>query len=723
MDKHCELTCSDETLIEKVRRGDPEADTAIIERACVIARGAYKGKTVAGGRPLLEHGINVACILADYQLDSDCVAAGLLHNLLPYDGDTSKLKAELGPGLFSMLEHLASLNVLRFSPDEAEQTNQLRQMFIAMAKDVRIIMVKLANRLDIMRHLDTVPPGEREIYARETLEIFAALAHRLGVSQLKGEIEDLAFQWLYPDEFKKIKDNHEALRVQREDSLRRIIEELKELFKSSGVNVYMTGRSKHLFSMYKKMVRQDILFSELFDILAVRVIVEKEEECYQVLSMLHTNWTPVPGTFDDYIQEPKSNGYRSLHTVVVGPGKLPVEIQIRTWEMHQTAEYGVAAHWKYKEEVGGGRVADHAASWIRQVVDDATAVEDPKRFLERISLDQFEDRVFVLTPKGRVLTLPQGSTPVDAAYAIHTEIGHRCTGARINNRIASLDTQLHNGDVVDIITGKTSRPSRDWLKLARSQGAKQKIRAWFKKENRQENIEEGRELLHSELDRAGLKRKDLIDKIGLGESVKASSLKNEDDLLASIGCGDISVETVVNRIRKKYRELLQKEEIEIKPRKAASSVRRKKQDVMVEGLSDVMVSFSKCCYPLPDDDIIGFVSSGRGINIHRKNCPNIQSFVADGKRIVPVSWGRATPDDFYFAEIEILSLDRIGLLNDIMAVISEVKLHLSEVKSKVLKDTSLLTHLRVEVSRKEQVQNLINHLNRIDDVISARRKT
>lgn len=718
-----QTTCTAEEFLDRMKRGATPDDAALIETAVDIARAAYAGRAVRGGRPMLEHALNVAGILADFQLDPLTIAAGLLHNIMPYGGDAAALRLKLGTQLYEMLELLASLNVLRFSPDEAEQANQLRQMFIAMAREWRIIMIKLANRLDMMRHLDTFPDDERDVFARETLEIFAPLGHRLGVSRLKSEIEDLAFRWLYPSEYMELSENVEAYREQREHTLKRIIDELKKIFRENNLGVNISGRAKHLYSMYKKMLRQGILFSELFDLLAVRIIVESEEDCYRALSLLHTTWTPVPDTFDDYIQEPKPNGYQSLHTVVVGPGKLPVEAQIRTWDMHHTAEYGVAAHWRYKEESSGGRVGRDAADWIRTLADRGSITDDPISFLQQISLDQFEDRVFVLTPKGRVITLPFGSTPIDAAYRIHTEVGHRCHGARINNRIAPLDTRLKNGDVVEILTGNQSRPSRDWLKFVRSAGARQKIRAWFKIANRDENVSQGREMLMRELDRAGLKRKDILDRIGLESSYKAVKLKDEEDLYAAIGCGDVSVESVLTRLRRTYRDLIQQEETKLKPsRRAASAVRRKKQDVLVEGLSDVLVGFSKCCYPLPGDDIVGFVSSGHAVRIHRRNCPSIRNNLKTGERIVPVSWGGGAEKSLYFSTIEIHSLDRHGLLNDIIGVVSSLKLHTTEVKSRVLKDTTLLTEMRVEVSEIAQTGALITRLERIDDVISVQRQ-
>jgi GTP pyrophosphokinase len=714
--------CTFDTLKRRVALQNQGEDIALLDTAFALASEAYRGRNVAGGRPLLQHCLNVACILAEYPLDPQTIAAGLLHELLPSKRDTAELKKLLGDELFEMLELLSSLNVLRFSTDEKEQAQQLRQMFIAMARKVHTIVVKLANRLEIMRHLDLFPEQEREAYALETMEIFAPLAHRLGLSQMKSEIEDLAFKWTSPAEYAYLRDSVQALATEREETLQLSIREIKKLCRDNGVDIHITGRQKHYYSMYKKMLRQGIQVSELFDILAVRIIVETEEQCYRVLSLLHTNWTPVPGTFDDYIQEPKDNGYQSLHTVVVGPNKLPVEAQIRTWEMHQTAEYGVAAHWAYKEEVGGGRVADTAATWIRRVVDHGSETTDPRHFLEQITLDPFEDKVFVLTPKGRVVTLPKGATPVDAAYRIHTEIGHRCIGAMVNGRIATLDTPLHNGDVIEIKTSKTSRPSRDWLQFVRSAGARQKIRTWFKQSNRVENIAQGKEMLQHELDRAGLRRKDLIDRIGLQDSLKITNLKTENDLYAAIGCGDINVEGVVNRIRKKYRDLLQTEERDKPVTRAAPSVRRKKKDVIVDGLSDVLVNFSKCCCPLPGDAIVGQVSSGKGIYIHRANCETLKKTPKEKSPIVSVQWGGEAFKSTYLAHIVIHSLNSAEMLHQIMAAVSGAKMQISNMQSKVLKDLSRLTNLWVEVADAEQAADIVSRINRLDDVISAQRK-
>lgn len=714
-----EITIQD--IIAKAKQNDPKIDSAQLQRAYDIAQTAYAGKTVAGGRAMLDHAMNVADALAGYNLDINTISAGLLHNALPFiETPKDKLRAELGSDLFNMIELLASLNSLKFAFDENEQSGEMRRMFIAMAKDVRIIMIKLSNRLDIMRNIDDMEEAHRLVYARETLEIFSPLAHRLGVSQLKSEIEDLAFKWLHPKEFDDLRQLSESTREHREKALALVIGELKEFFKSVNFNVHITGRTKHIYSMYKKMMRQGIQFNELFDLTAIRIIVDKVAECYQVLSMLHTNWTPVPDTFDDYIQEPKQNGYQSLHTVVVGPLEQPVELQIRTWEMHMTAEYGVAAHWRYKEEASS-RPSDDADGWIRRIIDRRPDMQDPANFLRDVTLDPFDNKVFVLTPLGKVLTLPSGSTPIDAAYLIHTDVGHRCMGARINSKIAPLDSTLRNGDVVEIMTAKTGRPSRDWLKIVRSGGARQKIRAWFKKQNRDENIHHGRSMLERELDHAGLKRKDIIAQIGYGAIIKSANLKTEEDLYAAIGCGDVSVETAVHRIRKDYRDILQKEEGAAPPSKAVSRPsRKKKKDISVEGISDILVTFAKCCFPLPGDEIVGFVSQGRGISIHRDVCPNIKDFVARKERIVPVSW-EMTEDHSYAGDIEIHSLNRSGLLNDILGAVSENKTQISGMKSKTLKDTTLLTNIRLEVRDAKHAANIVNRIRRIEDVLSADR--
>lgn len=707
-------------LEKKLTSYEPEADLDLLRRAWDTAREYCLGKTIFGGRDLFEHSSRIGDILTDLKMDVVTVCAGLLHGVLSQMPDAEEMRRRFGDDIFRMVVLLDSLNVVSLTDPEQTQSYQLRQMFVAMAKDVRVMVVKLAGRLEVMQRLDTLPEEKRKEFARETLEIFSPLAHRLGMSQMKSEIEDLSFRYLYPEQFHKLNSLAAQRRKEREEAVRHLIEEMKDLFRDAGFAVNITGRTKHLFSIYQKMLRQGKEFNELYDLAAVRVIVDRVEDCYRVLGILHTRWTPVPGTFDNYIAVPKPNGYQSLHTVVAGPNGQPVEAQIRTWSMHMTSEYGIAAHWRYKEQAGGS-IPDDTIAWIQRDITKEIDTSDPREYLESIELETFEDRVFVFTPMGKVITLPSNATPIDFAYQVHTDVGHRFRGARVNGRIAPLEHRLQNGDVVEIITGKTLQPSRDWLQVAVSGHARSKIRAWFKKMDRGENITQGRVMLEREMLRFGMRRKELIDRIDMDAVIADMNLVSEDDLYAGIGCGDISPETVVNRMRNAYRDLIREEEVTAKPEPPKRPRKKKMRDVTVEGFGDMLLTFGKCCSPVPGDSMVGFVSRGRGLSLHRKECPNIQSHAATGERIVPVAW-EDTTHGLYNADVEIHCLDRVGLLADALAVLTAAKLNVSNATAKRLKDATSLIRLSIEVPNVDILNQIIARVARIEDVLSVRRK-
>ncbi len=726
-----------QTKVDEIKKRlaeyDPNADGDFIERAFKIAEKAYSNKQTPDGRLLIDHHLDTALTLTEYNLDKETLAAAVLHDTLSFGVSPETLEKKFNSTVGQITELLDQLGAMYFSINELQERQHLRQMFVAMAGNVHVVMIELAARLNYLRNQDNMPDEARENYAHETLDIFTPLAHRLGVSKLKSELEDYCCKALYPAEYTRLSRLAGKTESKRREAIERVIEILHKFFKENNLQVHITGRTKHLYSTYLKMLRQGKAFNELFDLAAVRIITNTEEECYRTLSVLHSIWTPVHEEFDDYIAAPKPNGYRSIHTVVIASNKQPVEVQIRTWEMHMTSEFGVAAHWHYKETFGSTKqqTDDELITWLKDLSDseDRRALTDPVSRLQNVVLDTVKGKVFVLTPRGKIIRLPQGSTPIDFAYRVHTEVGHRCKGAKVNGQIVPIDYTLHNGDVVEIITQKTNAPTRDWLRIAVSSQARSKIRSWFKKVDRDENIQQGRSMLQRELHRSGLKRKDLLDRIGLDDIIESYNYKTEKDLFAAVGCGDITIEGVTERIRRAYRELLQKEEVQIdapevvqepKTRRRGPG-KKKKQHVIVDGMSDVMVNFAKCCLPVPHDEVVGFVTKTRGLSLHRKVCPNIKKFSESGERLVAVYWCD-TEGNLYLADIQVNCIDRSGLLNELVAILSEAKVNLVNLKNLMLPNATRLVTMRLEIQDTSNLDFIINRIDRIKDVLSVRRK-
>lgn len=703
---------------------EASADTALLDRAYKLAAAAYDGKKTLGGVPLLSHFVEVALVLTEYSMDSTTIASAMIRDVIRFGVEEKAIRKDLGSQVTDLAKLLDNLGVIRFSSDEEEQGRQLRQMFIAMARDVRVIMIELASHLVFMRYVGDSTEKQLEEYARKSLEIFSPLAHRMGVSKLKSELEDLCFKVLNPVEYQRLSRQAGKTKARREEAIQKVIEQMKGIFRERGLQVHITGRTKHLYSTYGKMMRLGKNFHELFDLSAVRVITNTVEECYATLAILHSTWTPVHEEFDDYIVAPKSNGYKSIHTVVIASNGQPVEVQIRTWEMHMAAEYGVAAHWRYKETVGGGKTdEDELVTWIKGMSSGKDDAESATERLQDVVIDSMDEKVFSLTPRGRIIKLPAGSTPIDFAYRVHTVVGHRCNGARVNGRIVPLDYKLRNGDVVDIITKKAPRPSRDWMQMVVSASARSKIKTWFRNEDREENISHGSSAFYRELDKQGLKRKDLLDEIGLDDLLKTYNYKTEEDLFAGIGCGDVNIEGAVQRIRTAYRTLLADESPDEVPEKMrhAKKPQKKKQDIVAEGLSGVMVGFAKCCLPVPGDSITGFVTKTRGISVHRKQCPNIKDSVEAGERVVKVQWGDHAGNQYY-SDVTINSLNRVGLLKDVMAVISEAGINVASMKTRSLPNSTGLISLRLEVPGLERLDYVVARLRSIEDILFVERK-
>ncbi|KAA5807123.1 RelA/SpoT family protein [Thermoanaerobacterium thermosaccharolyticum] len=713
-----------EKVINRVKEYDKsENDINLILKAYDYALKAHKGQYRNSGEPYIVHPVEVAMILTNLELDVSTIASGLLHDVIE---DTSitydDIKNEFGQEIADLVDGVTKLGMIEYKSKVEQQAENMRKMLIAMAKDIRVIMIKLADRLHNMRTLKYLSEEKQKEKAQETLEIYAPIAHRLGMSMIKWELEDLSLRYLHPDDYYSLVEKVAKKRKEREESIKELIDKLKEKLNEIGIKAEVDGRPKHFYSIYKKMKQQNKTFEQIYDLMAVRVIVNTVKDCYGTLGAVHTLWKPMPGRFKDYIAMPKPNMYQSLHTTVIGPKGEPFEIQIRTWDMHRTAEYGIAAHWKYKEGKSYEDEFDAKLSWLRQLLEWQRELKDAKEFMETLKIDLFTDEVYVFTPKGDVISLPAGSTPIDFAYSIHTEIGHRLNGAKVNGKIVPIDYELKNGDIVEILTTTNSDrgPSRDWLQIVKSSQAKNKIRQWFKKEKREENIERGEEIFYRELKRHGIQQSQL--KGDIMESVlRKLNMHSEEDLFAAIGFGGLALNQIIPRIKE---ELKQIESEDKKQNTPIAEIKKKPKiggmGVIVKGEDNVMVRFSKCCSPVPGDEIVGYVTKGRGVSIHRKDCPNIKDYVYDKNRIVEVEWDQGK-NIAYQADIQIMANDRYGLLTDVTSILADIKISVRAVNARTTKDNVAIINLTLEITSREQLEKIMNKLKALDGVTDVYR--
>ncbi|AST58895.1 (P)ppGpp synthetase, RelA/SpoT family [Thermoanaerobacterium thermosaccharolyticum] len=713
-----------EKVINRVKEYDKsENDINLIFKAYDYALKAHEGQYRNSGEPYIVHPVEVAMILTNLELDVSTIASGLLHDVIE---DTSitydDIKNEFGQEIADLVDGVTKLGMIEYKSKVEQQAENMRKMLIAMAKDIRVIMIKLADRLHNMRTLKYLSEEKQKEKAQETLEIYAPIAHRLGMSMIKWELEDLSLRYLHPDDYYSLVEKVAKKRKEREESIKELIDKLKEKLNEIGIKAEVDGRPKHFYSIYKKMKQQNKTFEQIYDLMAVRVIVNTVKDCYGTLGAVHTLWKPMPGRFKDYIAMPKPNMYQSLHTTVIGPKGEPFEIQIRTWDMHRTAEYGIAAHWKYKEGKSYEDEFDAKLSWLRQLLEWQRELKDAKEFMETLKIDLFTDEVYVFTPKGDVISLPAGSTPIDFAYSIHTEIGHRLNGAKVNGKIVPIDYELKNGDIVEILTTTNSDrgPSRDWLQIVKSSQAKNKIRQWFKKEKREENIERGEEIFYRELKRHGIQQSQL--KGDIMESVlRKLNMHSEEDLFAAIGFGGLALNQIIPRIKE---ELKQIESEDKKQNTPIAEIKKKPKiggmGVIVKGEDNVMVRFSKCCSPVPGDEIVGYVTKGRGVSIHRKDCPNIKDYVYDKNRIVEVEWDQGK-NIAYQADIQIMANDRYGLLTDVTSILADIKISVRAVNARTTKDNVAIINLTLEITSREQLEKIMNKLKALDGVTDVYR--
>ncbi|MEG6616090.1 bifunctional (p)ppGpp synthetase/guanosine-3',5'-bis(diphosphate) 3'-pyrophosphohydrolase [Peptococcaceae bacterium 1198_IL3148] len=714
-----------EEIIAKVNKYNPHADIAFLRKAYRYAEWAHFGQKRISGEDFFIHPVEVAKILADLQLDTRTLVGGLLHDVVEDTVITlDDIKEEFGEDVALLVDGVTKLGKLEFKSKEERQAENLRKMFLAMAKDIRVVLIKLADRLHNLRTLNYQSQAKQREKAEETLEIFAPLAHRLGIYHIKWELEDISFRYRYPDEYYRLKELVASTRKKREEFIQQVINMLNERLLEMGIKAEITGRPKNFYSIYKKMKEQQKDFTEIFDVLAIRIFVDTVKDCYGALGIAHTIWKPIPGRFKDYIAMPKTNMYQSLHTTVIGPKGEPFEIQIRTFEMHRTAEYGIAAHWRYKEGVkGGNKNYDEKLSWLRQLLDWQHDLRDAHEFMEGLKIDIFAHSVFVFTPKGDVVELPSGSVPIDFAYRIHTDIGHRCIGAKVNGRIVPLDYKLKNGNIIEVITNKSSGPSRDWLNIVKTSQAKARIRQWFKKEQKEENIVRGRETLEREIKKHGLEP-NIIKSDKLLEVGKKFNFSSVDDVFAAIGSGQVTALMILGKLKDEL-ELDVKKPITVEDVTARQSNKddwgKPTQGIRVKGIDNLLIRLAHCCNPVPGDDIIGYITRGRGVSIHRTDCQNLAELAKEEtERLVEVTWDKNFHSSFH-VKLEVHGFDRAGLLNDVLNVLLEMKINTNWVTARTRKDRMATIELALHLSSLEQLEYVVNKVKRIKDVYGVRR--
>ncbi len=720
---------SKETLLDKVKAYLPENDVKLIEKAYQFAEKAHEGQFRKSGQPYIMHPVAVTEILAELQMDAITLAAALLHDVVEdTDASREEIEEHFGKEVAQLVDGVTKLKKIRYKSKEEQQAENHRKMFVAMAEDIRVIMIKLADRLHNLRTLQHLPPEKQRRIANETLEIYAPLAHRLGIASIKWELEDISLRYINPGQYYRIVNLMKKKRAEREKYIEQVIETIREKMKELNIEADVSGRAKHIYSTYRKMTLQNKEFNEIYDLLAVRIIVDDIRDCYAVLGLIHTLWKPMPGRFKDYIAMPKPNMYQSLHTTVVGPNGEPLEVQIRTWDMHRTAEYGIAAHWAYKEgkqsaDANDKDGADNKLAWFRQILEWQQETRDAQEFMESLKVDLFSDVVFVFTPKGDVIELPKGSVPLDFAYRIHTEVGHRTIGAKVNGKIVPLDYQLKTGDIVEMLTSKHSYgPSQDWLKIAKSSQARNKIKQWFKKERREENVEKGREWVENELKKQGFDIKEIMTSEALQEVANKFNFQGEEDMFAAVGYGGITAALIANRLTEKQRKVKEAalQLSELKQHDPSSAQRKKDQGgVSVRGVSNLLTRFSRCCNPVPGDEIVGYITKGRGVSIHRANCPNIQSD-QEKERLIPVEWDGA-PEQAFDVDIEIRGHDRDGLLNEILNAVAETKTTITAVNGKSDKNSIAKINMTISIRNVDHLHRVVERIKRIKDVYSVRR--
>ncbi|CEI83864.1 MULTISPECIES: RelA/SpoT family protein [Oceanobacillus] len=717
-------------IVEKVKEYLSDDDVALIEHAYEFAKEAHKDQFRKSGEPYIIHPVQVAGILAELLMDAETISAGFLHDVIE-DTDVTfeQMEEEFNHEIAALVDGVTKLGKIRYETKEAQQAENHRKMFVAMARDIRVIMIKLADRLHNMRTLKHLPPEKQRRISNETLEIFAPLAHRLGISTIKWELEDTALRYLNPQQYYRIVQLMKQKREERETYIQEVIADLSQEFEAVNIKAEMSGRPKHLYSIYQKMVNQKKQFNEIYDLLAVRILVDNIKDCYAVLGIIHTNWKPMPGRFKDYIAMPKQNLYQSLHTTVIGPKGDPLEVQIRTKEMHDIAEYGIAAHWAYKEgkQAKGKSSFEEKLSWFREILEWQSETHDAEEFMESLKIDLFSDMVYVFTPKGEVIELPSGSIPIDFAYKIHTEIGNKTIGAKINGKMEPLDYELQNGDIVDVMTSKHSYgPSQDWLKMVQTSQAKSKIKQFFKKQQRDENIVKGKEAVEKEIRAFDIEPKEVLTPDNLQRVFDKFNFTNEEDMYAAVGYQGITAALIATRLTERIRHLREADQDletkieEVKTNKAKPSS-KKDSGIEVAGVNNLLVRIAKCCNPVPGDDILGYITKGRGVSVHRADCPNVQTEEAR-QRYIDVKWKTQYAErKQYHVDLEITGYDRRGLLNEVLQAVNETKTNITHVNGRSDRNKMAVIQLTILIHNTNHLKKVVDRIKQIQEVYTVTR--
>ena len=728
-------------LISSVRKYHPSTDISMIQKAYEVAKEAHKDQKRKSGEPYIIHPLCVAIILADLELDKETIVAGLLHDAVEDTWMTDEeVEKEFGSEVALLVDGVTKLGQLNYSKDKVElQAENLRKMFLAMAKDIRVILIKLADRLHNMRTLQYMKPEKQQEKARETMDIYAPIAMRLGISKIKVELDDLSLKYLKPDVYYDLVDKVSLRKSERQEFVNSIVKQVKQHMDDAGIKAQVAGRIKHFFSIYKKMVNQDKTIDQIYDLFAVRILVDTVKECYAALGVIHEMYKPIPGRFKDYIAMPKPNMYQSLHTTLIGPNGQPFDIQIRTFEMHKTAEYGIAAHWKYKESSDGkapvGKSEEEKLNWLRQILEWQRDMSDNREFMSLLKndLDLFADSVYCFTPQGDVKTLPTGSTPIDFAYSVHSAVGNRMVGARVNGKLVPIEYEIQNGDRIEIITSQNSQgPSRDWLKLVKSTQAKNKINQWFKKELKEDNILKGKEMLAQYAKSKGYKISTYTKSQYLEAVMRKYGFRDWDSVLAAIGHGGLKEGQVFNKLQEAYEKENKKKITDEEVLEAAAENQEKlhiakaKGGIVVRGIHDVAVRFSKCCSPIPGDEIVGFVTRGRGITIHRTDCINILNMSeADRTRLIEAEWQQTDNrvSEKYMAELQIYANNRTGLLVDLSKIFTERKIDMKNINCRTSKQDKATISVSFEVGSKDELASLVEKIRQVESVLDVERTT
>lgn len=718
-----------EELIELIDKNQIKCDFDKLREAFDLSLKAHAGQQRESGEPFIIHPVEVAKILAELELDCTTIIAALLHDTIEDTTCTYEMiRDNFGDDVAMLVDGVTKLEQIPYSPKKEQQVENLRKMFLAMSKDIRVILIKLADRLHNLRTLRYMPPEKQITKAQETLEIYAPIAHRLGIFKLKWEMEDISLRYIDPEGYYDLVEKIAQKRKEREEFINDIINHLQLKIRELEIDCHIEGRPKHFYSIYRKMKEQNKTLDQIYDIFAVRVIVNTVKDCYTVLGLVHELYKPIPGRFKDYIAMPKPNMYQSLHTTLMSPSGMPFEVQIRTWEMHRVAEVGIAAHWRYKEGGVPSKDLDSKLSWLRQLLEWQKEMRDADEFMETLKIDLFTDEVFVFTPKGDVINLPVGSTPIDFAYAIHSAIGNKMIGAKVNGKIEPLGYELKNGDIVEILTSSSSRgPSRDWLNIVKSSQARNKINQWFKKEGKEQNIIRGKEIVEKELKKQGFEYKDLFRDEWIDIVLKRYNFLTLDDLFAAIGFGSMSASKIISRLKEEYRKatgtieaVQQQADYENLRLKSSKKPSKPETGIIVKGIDNCLVRLSRCCNPVPGDSIVGYVTRGRGVSVHRSDCPNIRNLEKEDDRFIEVKWHTAS-NVAYSADITVLANDRTQLLMDITNSISEFKVPLTAINARTNRDNIAIMNLTIEITDIEQLDNIIKRIKKVPGVFETTR--